>query len=113
MVEGCIRETFGALVAAWQASHAADPEIACALQKVARDELRHAALSWAIARWSESALSAAERASIAAAREAAIDELVAEAERPLHPELVEIAGLPSGASQVRMLDGLRASLWAA
>jgi hypothetical protein len=113
MVEGCIRETFGALIAAWQASHSPDPEIAGALERVARDELRHAALSWAIARWSESSLSEEERASIAHAREAAIDDLLAEAERPLHPTLVQVAGLPSGAAQKQMLDGLRSTLWAA
>jgi hypothetical protein len=113
MVEGCIRETFGALVAAWQASHSSDPEIASALQKVARDELRHAALSWAIARWSESSLNEDERASIAAARSAAIDELLAEAERPLHPDLLEVAGLPSGDAQRKMLSELRTTLWTA
>jgi hypothetical protein len=113
MVEGCVRETFGALVAAWQASHSADPEITSAMQRVARDELRHAALSWAIARWSESTLNEEERASIASARGAAIDELVAEAERSLHPELIEVAGLPSGDVQRAMLQELRTTLWAA
>jgi hypothetical protein len=112
-VEGCVRETFGALVAAWQALHSADPEIAFALQKVARDELRHAALSWAIARWTDAALSDEERVTITAAREAAIEELLAEAARPLHPELVEVAGLPSEEAQRTMLSQLRTTLWAA
>jgi hypothetical protein len=111
MVEGCIRETFGALIAAWQASHSPDPEIAAALDRIARDELRHAALSWAIAKWSESSLSDEERASIAAAREAAIADLLDEAERPLHPDLIDVAGLPSGATQKQMLDELRTTLW--
>jgi hypothetical protein len=113
MVEGCVRETFGALVAAWQASHSSDPEVAAALERIARDELRHAALSWAIARWSEAVLGETERASIAAAREAAIAELLVEAARPLHPDLVEVAGLPCSATQAKMVGELRATLWAA
>jgi hypothetical protein len=113
MVEGCIRETFGALVAAWQASHIPDPDIAATLERIARDELRHSGLSWAIARWSESSLSDEERAMVSAARENAIAELAEEAARPIHPELVELAGLPDEATQRRMVAELRATLWAA
>jgi hypothetical protein len=50
-IEGCVRETCGAFDAAWLAKHG--PR---AFRKtfaiVAKDELRHAALAWAIARWS-------------------------------------------------------------
>jgi hypothetical protein len=113
VVEGCVRETFGALVAAWQADRAADPEIAGALREIAQDELRHAALSWAIARWTDSVLDDEARQSIEKARKDAIDDLIQEAARPLHPSLVEVAGLPSEAEQVRMLDALRTTLWAA
>jgi hypothetical protein len=113
MVEGCIRETFGALVAAWQAARASDPEIAQALQGIARDELRHAALSWAVARFCDTRLGGAERDDIARAARAAIAELRTDAYRPLHPELVAIAGVPSGSDQRRMIDELETSLWAA
>jgi hypothetical protein len=111
MVEGCVRETLGALVAEWQAAHAPDPELAAALGQIARDELRHAALSWAIARWSDSVLTPDERADVAHARAAAVETLAEEAVRPLHPVLVKDAGLPPPAIQAQMLDGLRQSLW--
>src|SRR5205823_2406284 len=57
-VEGCVRETFGALVAKWQADHAGDAEVATAMERIARDESDHAALSWAIAGWSAARLDA-------------------------------------------------------
>jgi hypothetical protein len=46
-VEGCVRETYGALTAIWQARTAKDPSVAAAVRRIARDETRHAALSWA------------------------------------------------------------------
>jgi len=51
LIEGCVRETFGALVLRWQASHAQAPGVARALVHVARDEARHAALAWAVDRF--------------------------------------------------------------
>jgi hypothetical protein len=41
-VEGCVRETYGALVALWQARHARDPVVAAAMAPIAADETRHA-----------------------------------------------------------------------
>jgi len=49
--EGCARETYGALAAAWMASAAADADIRNTFASIARDELRHAELSWDIAAW--------------------------------------------------------------
>ncbi|MGH7436059.1 MAG: ferritin-like domain-containing protein, partial [Polyangiaceae bacterium] len=49
--EGCVRETFGALIGIWQARFAGDPQVRRAMNGVARDESRHAALSWEVARW--------------------------------------------------------------
>jgi hypothetical protein len=48
-VEGCVRETFGALLAHCQAALARDPAVATALARIAEDETRHAELSWEIA----------------------------------------------------------------
>ncbi|MFO0630768.1 MAG: hypothetical protein U0325_34790 [Polyangiales bacterium] len=50
-VEGCVRETFGALVATWQARASNDPAVARELAAVADDETRHAELSWRLADW--------------------------------------------------------------
>lgn len=50
-VEGCVRETYGAVVGMWKAGHVAGPGIARLLQRIARDEINHATLSWDIADW--------------------------------------------------------------
>jgi hypothetical protein len=39
-VEGCVGETFGTLVAWWQAKHARDPVVARAMARVAKEQLR-------------------------------------------------------------------------
>ncbi|HEY2366339.1 MAG TPA: ferritin-like domain-containing protein [Polyangiaceae bacterium] len=67
-VEGCVSETFGAVLGAFQAEHATDPDIAAALLSIAPDELRHAALAWAVAEWIEPRLSAEARARVERAR---------------------------------------------
>src|SRR4029079_4274037 len=74
-VEGCVRETFGAMMATYQAAHAEDAEIARIMRRVARDETRHAALSWAVARWAWPALDEAARAALAARCRGAITSL--------------------------------------
>ena len=38
-VEGCVRETFGALLASWQASHARDEAVARSMRRVAAEEI--------------------------------------------------------------------------
>jgi hypothetical protein len=78
-VEGCVRETFGALTAMFQARAAADPSVRAAMSAIARDESRHAALGWQVAAWAEARLGAAARARVSAARHAAVEQLHAEA----------------------------------
>ena len=97
-VEGCVAETFGALYAAWQATQERDPEIAQAMAEIAPDELRHAALGWAVAEWLDSKLDAAARERVRAARTDAARELIANV---------------SSASERRLADGLMQQLWAA
>src|SRR6185295_13249702 len=52
-VEGCVGETYGALLAIWQAEHAADADVRAAMREIAPDEMRHAALAWAVATWAD------------------------------------------------------------
>jgi hypothetical protein len=92
--EGCVRETFGALVATWQARAAADPEARGAMETIARDETRHAELAWAVARWIEPRLSAAARRRVARARRRAAAALVREAAIPPPETVVTLAGVP-------------------
>jgi hypothetical protein len=73
--EGCVRETYGALLAKWQSLHATDGEIARAFATIAADEARHAALSWAVARWIDARLDARARARVQRARARAVERL--------------------------------------
>jgi hypothetical protein len=110
-VEGCVRETFGALVATWQAGHAQDPEVKCAMARIAVDETRHAELSWAVARFLEPKLGAAERRRVLRWRERAVERLYEETRTDPHPGIVSGAGIPRAHDARRLLDGLRESLW--
>ncbi|MEO8214348.1 MAG: ferritin-like domain-containing protein [Myxococcales bacterium] len=56
VVEGCVRETYGAMVATYQAATAADPEVRQLMTHIAHDELAHAALAWRIDAWASAQL---------------------------------------------------------
>jgi hypothetical protein len=109
-VEGCVRETYGALVAHHQAAHAQDEEIRALMRRIADDETRHAQLSWDIAAWAEAKLTRSERQHLGAARQAALAKLERELTASVDPALVEVAGMPDAASALAMLDVLRAGL---
>jgi hypothetical protein len=110
-VEGCVRETFGALVATHQRDRATDASIREAMRIIARDETRHAALAWEIAAWAEPRLTSEERSEIAAAqREAALAlRLELEAEPPT--EAQRLAGAPRARDALAMFDAAAAELW--
>lgn len=109
-VEGCVRETYGALFASFQAARASDREVATAMTVIARDETRHAALSWAIMKWALPRLSAEGRRRVENAMETAVSGLLAEI-GSAPPALVEVAGVPGIGDQRRLLAELRASLF--
>lgn len=97
VIEGCVRETLGALLTRHQADTATEPRVARAMAALAEDELEHAALGRALAAWSierlgpkaRPALDTLAREAIARFREApAGAELSADARAKL--------GLPSG-----------------
>lgn len=103
-VEGGVRETFGALLAAVQAERAGDRDVREAMRAIARDEARHAILSDAIDRWAGSAV---DRAEIERARGAAVAELRAAIDVDALPEEASAAlGLPDAATQRVLLDAL-------
>ncbi len=115
-VEGCVRETFGALVLHVQAAAAGDRAVATMLAEVARDETRHAALSWSVAAWASPRVDAASRARIAAACAVAIAELRrgVDAAASIAPdaELARVTGLPSREVSHILLNVLEADLFA-
>jgi hypothetical protein len=109
-IEGCVRETYGALLASFQATHARDAQIRRALGTIAVDETRHAALSWAIHRWASIHLKSASWSAVQIALRSAIAELHGEVREP--PEdLVRFAGLPSAVEQRRLLFELEEHIW--
>lgn len=102
VAEGCVRELYGALVATFQARAAEDSEVRRAMAPIARDEVRHAALSMTLQRWLERRLDGAARGRVARAREAAIAQLAREISVQLDVPRARLAGLPS-ASEARYL----------
>jgi hypothetical protein len=112
-VEGCVRETFGALTATLQAERAGDARVKAAMRRIAVDETAHAGLAWAVAEWLETKLDAGTSARVRSARSRAVDELRGEMTTPQAAPLQRLAGLPSAEEAARMLDGMSDALWAA
>ena len=74
-VEGCVRETFGALLATWQARVAGDGVVRRAMAGIAEDETRHAQLSWDIDAWVRPRLDREARARVAERRRQSVAHL--------------------------------------
>jgi hypothetical protein len=110
-VEGCVRETYGALEASFQAEHAIDPEVRAVMSGIARDETAHAALSWRIHAWLEDQLPVEDWRKVEGAMGEAIGHLREELGAPRGGALCAVAGLPDGETAVALLDGLYAHLW--
>lgn len=109
-IEGCVRETFGALIAAHQATHAKDTRIRSMMKMIAKDETRHAALAWDIAAWASPRLAREERAEIDAERVQAIEGLrAAIASASLPTAAIETAGMPTAAQSASLFDRLIAA----
>ncbi len=104
--EGCVRETFGALVAQYQALHAENPHIRQAMISIAEDETRHAEISWGLDRWVLSRLDAEGRAAVHEARRRAVEKLQQDLEAPVDSVLVREAGLPTPELAQRLLAAL-------
>jgi uncharacterized protein (TIGR02996 family) len=103
-VEGCVRETFGACIAEWQAEHAESLDVRSALTVIALEEESHASLARDVAAWLEPRLTEDERARVAAERSKAratlIDELTSGPE--LSEETRRISGHPSREEALRI-----------
>ncbi len=93
-IEGGIRESFGALVALYQAHHAQDREVAAAMKKIAREEANHAALSWRISEWARPRLTSEAKQRVDMQTQAAAHALLRDAESAVDIETRRILGLP-------------------
>ncbi len=110
-IEGCVRETYGALLGCWQAAHAAEPSIRQAMAGIAADELRHAALSWQVRNWAVRRLGRTTRSELQAARRQAIHTLRAELRLAPSPVVAAAAGLPDPTQALELAAQLERELW--
>lgn len=93
--EGCVREAFGAIVAAHQAAYAHDPTLRATMGAIARDEARHALLSLELDAWATSRLPASVARRVRERRrEGALAMARSFASEP-EPSVRRLAGLPS------------------
>jgi hypothetical protein len=110
-VEGCVVETWGALVGSVQAREAASAAVRATMRRIAADETRHAALSWDLACWFDSKLDPDARARVAAARRRAALRLLAGARVEPARALSDELGVPCARTAERLARGLAATLW--
>ncbi|MBX3225838.1 MAG: ferritin-like domain-containing protein [Labilithrix sp.] len=111
--EGCVRETYGALVAHRQAKTANDRAIRRMMQTIAEDETKHAGLAWDVAAWLEPQLTTDERLLVDDARRRALADLRAELAIEPDADLRARAGMPEAAAALALLDALDADFIAA
>lgn len=112
--EGCVRETYGALVAHVQAARAEDPVVATSMQAIAREETEHAALSWDVAAWLEAQLDEAACAILRRERELTVAELAeALAQTPVSDDARRVTGLPRPEEATALLASLEPTVLAA
>lgn len=109
--EGCVLETWGAVVAEWQSRTARDRAVRRAFVNIARDELRHAELAFAVGRCLHARLDELARRRVRDALRGAAAELARAIERPAPPRLVAAVGLPDRDAARGLLADLRVRLW--
>ncbi len=80
-VEGCVRESFGALLGAHQARTCDDLELRELFATIAADELRHGQLAWDLHAWLVTQLDDAAREQVEAVQRLALAELSSEVRR--------------------------------
>lgn len=105
-IEGGLRETFGALVALYQAKHARDPEVAAAMKKIAQEEAHHAAFSHRISVWARRRSSPDAKRRIALETRAAADELLRNAGWVLDSDSRRMLGLPDACTSLTLAKHL-------
>jgi hypothetical protein len=110
-VEGCVRETYGALVGAHQARAASDSAVRRIMKELSRDEIGHACLAWGVAEWAGTRLTPAERARVREARAEAVDQLRMEVDVEAEPDLVHLAGVPDATAARGLYSGLAREVW--
>ena len=109
--EGCVTETWGALVGRHQAGSARLLAVRRAFAGIARDELRHAAFSWDLQSWFDARLSQAERRGIRDDARARLTALRASLDAAEHAEVQSELGLPAPPVARSLFGILEQRLW--
>ncbi len=92
-VEGCVHESFAALMAAVRAQRAADPRLRGVFAKITADEIRHGQLAWDLHAWLRGLLTEGETRAVDAAQRRALDALPGRARAQSSAPLAELGGL--------------------
>ncbi len=111
--EGCVRETYGALVAQRQMKRAEDDDVREVMIAIADEETEHAALSWDIAAWIGTQLAETDRARLVAERREAFTMLAIELTSGVDADVQKVSGVPNSREALRMLEGLGPMMLAA
>jgi hypothetical protein len=111
--EGCVRETYGAVLGLVGAARASDAAVREAMDSIARDECRHAELSWRVAAWATRRLGPNDRAAVRRAMRIAARSLLAGDDGGMASERQTLTGMPFGAEARRIARLLDGALWAA
>jgi hypothetical protein len=113
-VEGCVNETFGALLMTWQAEHASSETLRDTFSKIANDEIGHAALSHSVAAWADSQLDARAKIRVKRARARAIEKLersrIAYESRAFDDRLATEIGWPTPSQRSELIQKMLTAL---
>ncbi len=109
--EGCINETFAAACAMWQQEHTTLDAFRAVIGRIAEEESRHAALSWAIHAWAMPQLSLTEQTQIRQAQAQTLDTLEQHFLEEAPPTVRTAVGLPTSQDAALLFQQLRTQLW--
>jgi hypothetical protein len=109
-VEGCVHETYGAALLAWQARFATDASLGRIFATIAADEEGHAALAWAAARWLDAQLESDARERIARARYDAVQTLRSRLQGAPGHSFDALVGRPTPSQAVGLLEAIEMHL---
>lgn len=110
--EGCVSETWAALLAHHQAARAHESSVRSAFTEIARDETRHAQLAWDLHEWFLSQLAPAQQSLVLEAHARAIAELPGQAQAQAQAAPPAF-GVPAPALAVSLAEDFGARLLAA
>ncbi len=109
-IEGCVHETYGAALLAWQARFARDPLFRSVFAVIADDEACHAGLAWAVARWLDTRLDSGARERIRRARHDAVQMLLSRLQKAPGYSCDALVGRPTPSQAFLLLEAIEKQL---